>query len=173
MVVEDGDAPSPPPILSREEFGRVSAVSPWSFVANRNLQKYEFRFGLVVHIFTAGFESAAALPNSFGRTAGLFGSWTELLHSKASISVRFLRSALAASRGALLTHRPVAFAAVLLALLYLRRRRRLRGGEDSRERLVGMITKTDEKINNLLDQISRMNQMMIAIKKTQPKLHVD
>ncbi|XP_057805132.1 uncharacterized protein LOC131020380 [Salvia miltiorrhiza] len=98
--------------------------------------------------------------------AGWFGLWAELLNSKVNITVRFLRSALTASKGALLTYRSVAFAAVLAAVLYFRRRRRLRGGEESRDRLVGMIRKRDEKINELLDQISRMNQMLIAIKKT-------
>ncbi|KAL1541643.1 hypothetical protein AAHA92_25841 [Salvia divinorum] len=99
-------------------------------------------------------------------SAGWVGSWTELLNPTVNVLVRFLRSALTASRAALLTyHRSVAFAAVLAAFLYFRRRRRLRGGEASRVRLVGMIRERDEKINELLDQIAQMNQMLIAIQK--------
>ncbi|XP_047955624.1 uncharacterized protein LOC125201516 [Salvia hispanica] len=99
-------------------------------------------------------------------STGWFNSWTELLNPTVSVLLRFLRSALTASRGALLTnYRSVAFAAALAAFLYFRRRRRLRGGEESRERLVGIIRKRDEKINELLNQISRMNQMLIAIQK--------
>lgn len=76
--------------------------------------------------------------------AGKSGSWTGMLNSKANALVRFLCSALASSRGALLTYRFAAFAAVLAAFLYFRRRRKLRGGEESRDRLIAMIKQRDE-----------------------------
>lgn len=75
---------------------------------------------------------------------GRFGSWTEMLNSKVNGLVRLLCGALTSSRGALFTSRSAAFAAVLIAFLYFRRRRRLIGGEVSRDRLLGMIKKRDE-----------------------------
>lgn len=85
--------------------------------------------------------SPISLANPAADAAGWFGSCTGTLNSKLNALVRFLCSALTSSRGALLTFR---FAAVLVAFLYFRRRRRLRGGEESRDRLIGMIKQRDE-----------------------------
>ncbi|KAH6830648.1 hypothetical protein C2S53_010127 [Perilla frutescens var. hirtella] len=102
--------------------------------------------------------------------AGRFGSWTEILNSKVNGWIRFLCSTFTSSRLSLLTFRSAALAAVVVAFLYFRRRRRRRlgGGEESRDRLIGIIKKRDEKINELLDQISRINEVLLTIQKTSP-----
>ncbi|KAG8379225.1 hypothetical protein BUALT_Bualt07G0066400 [Buddleja alternifolia] len=104
-------------------------------------------------------------------TARWCDSWIEILRSKVNVFVRFVCGSFTSSRGVFLTFRSAAFAAALIAFLYFRRRRRLRVGGESKDRLIGIIKQRDEKINQLLDQISRMNQMLLALHKvpTTPK----
>ncbi|KAL3819485.1 hypothetical protein ACJIZ3_005390 [Penstemon smallii] len=98
--------------------------------------------------------------------SGRFDSWAVILLSKVNSCLRFLRSNIASSAGALGTFRSgAAFTVVMVAFLYLRKRSRLRIGEESRVRLVDIINEKDEKINQLLDQISRMNQVLLALHK--------
>lgn len=139
--------------------------------------------------------------------AGWFDFWSEILNSKVNVLVRFFCSTFTSARGVFLTFRSPAFTAILILFLYFRRRRRLRCGEESRDRLIGIIKERDEvgwgnllsnclwkwpykqkiailhefhyctiikiiplqfvlqKINQLLDQISRMNQVLLALHK--------
>ncbi|KAK4437034.1 hypothetical protein Salat_0037300 [Sesamum alatum] len=97
--------------------------------------------------------------------AGWFDSWTEILRCKVSGVARFLCTSFTYSRVAFLTLRSTAFTAILIAFLYFRRRRRLRAREERVDRLIGIIQERDEKINQLLHQISRMNQMLLAVHK--------
>ncbi|KAL3640547.1 hypothetical protein CASFOL_015515 [Castilleja foliolosa] len=92
---------------------------------------------------------------------GWFDSWMKILCAK----VRLFCSSFVSSRGVFLTFRSAAFTAVLMAFLYFRRRRRMRNGEESKGRLIGIIKERDEKINQLLDQISRMNQVLLAFQR--------
>ncbi|XP_011072799.1 uncharacterized protein LOC105157949 [Sesamum indicum] len=96
---------------------------------------------------------------------GWFDSWAEILQCKVIGLVRFLCSSFTYSRVAFLTFRSTAFTAILIAFLYFRRRRRLRDREENMDRLIGIIKERDEKINQLLHQISRMNQMLLAVHK--------
>ncbi|KAL8457505.1 hypothetical protein ACS0TY_035389 [Phlomoides rotata] len=93
------------------------------------------------------------------------GSWSEMLNSKVNDLMQLFCSMCTSSRGVFFTFRSAAFTAILVAFLYFRRRRRLRGGERSRARLIGIIKERDEKINQLLDQISRMNQVLVSLHK--------
>ncbi|GFP81665.1 hypothetical protein PHJA_000309800 [Phtheirospermum japonicum] len=94
---------------------------------------------------------------------GWFDSWMKILCAK----VRLFCSSFISSRGVFLTFHSVAFTAVLMAFLYFQRRRRLRDAEESKGRLIGIIKERDEKINQLLDQISRMNQVLLAFQRVQ------
>lgn len=76
--------------------------------------------------------------------AGRLGSWSEILNSRVNYLMRLFCSVFNSSRGVFLTFRSAAFATVVVAFLYFRRRRRLRGGE--RSRLVGVIKERDEVV---------------------------
>ncbi|XP_051136519.1 uncharacterized protein LOC127255168 [Andrographis paniculata] len=95
------------------------------------------------------------------------GSWTELLHSTLSVLARYLYSGLTSSRGVLVTFRSAAFTAVLLAFMYFQRRRRLRTAERSRIQLINIMRDGDEKMNQVLEQISQMNQMLRKLHSSQ------
>lgn len=88
-----------------------------------------------------------------------FDFWTRILHTKAGGIMRFLW---VLSRGVFWTFRSAAIATVLIAFLYFRQRRTLRTVESSMARLLGIIKEKDEKINELLHQISRMKQVLMA-----------
>lgn len=88
-----------------------------------------------------------------------FDFWTRILHTKAGGIMRFLW---VLSRGVFSTFRSAAITTVLIAFLYFRQRRRLPTVESSKARLLGIIKEKDEKINELLHQISRMNQVLMA-----------
>ncbi|KAL6541263.1 hypothetical protein OROHE_010971 [Orobanche hederae] len=92
-----------------------------------------------------------------------FYSWMEILYSKVSCLVRLIFRRFTSSGEVFLTSRSAALTAILIAFLYFRRRRRLRAGEVSRGSLISIIKERDEKINQLLDQISRMNQVMLTL----------
>ncbi|KAL6559522.1 hypothetical protein OROGR_004639 [Orobanche gracilis] len=113
------------------------------------------------------FRSSPLFPNHRSRpaidAAEWFYSWMEMLYSKVSSLVRLYFRSFTSSREVFLTSRPAALTAILIAFLYFRRRRRLRAGEVSRGRLIGIIKERDEKISQLLDQISRMNQVMLSL----------
>ncbi|GFP87458.1 hypothetical protein PHJA_000889500 [Phtheirospermum japonicum] len=93
--------------------------------------------------------------------AGWFDSWMKILCAK----VRLFCGSFISSRGVFLTFRSASFTAVLMAFLYFRWRRRLRDAEESKGRLIGIIKERDEKINQLLDQISQMNQILLAFQR--------
>ncbi|XP_073040016.1 uncharacterized protein [Primulina eburnea] len=86
-------------------------------------------------------------------------SWTRILHTKVGGIMRFIWGL---SRGFSWTFRSATIAAALIAFLYFRQRRRLRAVESSKARLLGIIEEKDEKINQLLHQISRMNQVLMT-----------
>ncbi|XP_073273874.1 uncharacterized protein [Primulina huaijiensis] len=86
-------------------------------------------------------------------------SWTRILHTKVGGIMRFIWGL---SRGLWWTFRSATIAAALIAFLYFRQRRRLRAVESSKARLLGIIEEKDEKINQLLHQISRMNQVLMT-----------
>ncbi|EYU23498.1 hypothetical protein ABFS82_04G154200 [Erythranthe guttata] len=89
-----------------------------------------------------------------------FSLWAEMLCFKVNAISRYLW---ASSRGVFPSFRSAALTAVLLCFLYFRRRRRLRVGEESSARLIGIIKERDEKIKQLLDQISGMNQVLLTL----------
>lgn len=68
-------------------------------------------------------------------------SWTRVLHTKFSCIMRFIWGS---SRGLLWSFRSATIAAVLIAFLYFRQRRRLREVESSKARLLGIIVEKDE-----------------------------
>lgn len=99
-------------------------------------------------------------PKAKKPAAIYFDLWTRILHTKAGGIMRFLW---VLSRGVVFwTFRSAAIATVLIAFLYFRQRRRLRTVESSKARLLGIIKEKEEKINELLHQISRMNQVLMA-----------
>lgn len=89
-------------------------------------------------------------------------TWTERLCYRFYSAVKHIWSFIGSSRGLWLTFRS---AVVVLGFLYFRQRRRLRAGEETRARLIGVIGDKDQKINQLLDQVSRMNQVLLAMHK--------
>ncbi|CAA0826857.1 Unknown protein [Striga hermonthica] len=92
-------------------------------------------------------------------------SLSEMLRAKGNSIVRIIwTNLLGSSLGTLLAFRSAALAAVLFAFLYFRRRRTVKNSL----RLVGIIKEKDEKINQLLDQISRMNQILLALHNKVP-----
>ncbi|GER41973.1 myb domain protein 3r-3 [Striga asiatica] len=92
-------------------------------------------------------------------------SWSETLRAKGNSIVRIIwTNLLGSSRGTVLAFRSAALAAALFAFLYFRRRRT----DGNSLRLVGIIKEKDEKINQLLDQISRMNQILLALHNKVP-----
>ncbi|KAI3463934.1 hypothetical protein Pfo_020597 [Paulownia fortunei] len=107
------------------------------------------------------FSSPKARP--IADAASWFGSWTEILHSKVNGIVRYLWASFASSRGVFLSFSSATLTVVLIVFLYFRQRRRLRVGEESRARLIGIIEERDEKIKQLLDQISGMNQVLLTL----------
>ncbi|KAL6584049.1 hypothetical protein OROMI_003338 [Orobanche minor] len=113
------------------------------------------------------FQPSPLFPNHRPRPAAdaaeWFYSWMEMLYFKVSCLVRLYFRSFTSSWEVFLTSRSAALTAILIAFLYFRRRRRLMAGEVNRGSLIGIIKERDEKINQLLDQISRMNQVMLTL----------
>ncbi|KAI3685077.1 hypothetical protein L6452_34310 [Arctium lappa] len=86
----------------------------------------------------------------------------EALRFKFMDIVSFLRS-FSMNRGGLLrSHFPLAGSVVLLLLFYLSSRRRRRRRRESIIQLIRIIKEKDEKIHQLLYQIARMNELLLA-----------
>ncbi|KAI3736831.1 hypothetical protein L2E82_26818 [Cichorium intybus] len=95
-------------------------------------------------------------------TEGWWDAGLQVLRFKFVSVISFLRS-FSASRGGLLrSHFPLAGSMVLLLLLYLRSRRRRRLRRESIIQLIRVIKEKDEKIHQLLHQIARMNELLLA-----------
>ncbi|KAL2516089.1 uncharacterized protein Fot_30060 [Forsythia ovata] len=91
-----------------------------------------------------------------------FDSWVEILRSKVNNTMSLIWSNLALTRRVSLTCLSATVAAMLLAFLYFRRRRRFRAQEDKTNQLIRIIKEKDEKISQLLDQIAGMNEALLA-----------
>ncbi|XP_024971990.1 uncharacterized protein LOC112510872 [Cynara cardunculus var. scolymus] len=93
---------------------------------------------------------------------GWWDAGMEALRFKFVGIVSFLQS-LSLNRGGLLrSHFPLAGSVVLLLLFYLRSRRRRRLRRESIIELIRIIKEKDEKIHQLLHQIARMNELLLA-----------
>lgn len=97
-------------------------------------------------IFSPSDSSPSSLSRLFPASAeadavGRLDSWSEMLNSKVNGLMQFFCSMFPSS---FFTLRSAAFTAILAAFLYFRRQRRLRGGERSRARLIGIIKERDE-----------------------------
>ncbi|KAL2516038.1 uncharacterized protein Fot_30009 [Forsythia ovata] len=105
-------------------------------------------------------------PWSMARSAAdialWFDSWVEILRSKVNNTMSLIWSNLALTRRVSLTFLSATVAAMLLAFLYFRRRRRFRAQEDKTNQLIRIIKEKDEKISQLLDQIAGMNEALLA-----------
>ncbi|CAH1442970.1 unnamed protein product [Lactuca virosa] len=108
--------------------------------------------------------SPISRPAAMGESVGVrwWDGGLQVLRFKFASVLSFLRS-FSTSRGGLLrSHFPLAGSIVLLLLLYLRSRRRRRLRQESIIQLISVIKEKDEKINQLLHQIARMNELLLA-----------
>ncbi|KAL4559304.1 hypothetical protein LXL04_031442 [Taraxacum kok-saghyz] len=94
--------------------------------------------------------------------AGWWDAGLEVLRFKFASVISFLRCVSASRGGSLRSHFPLAGSMVLLLLLYLRHRRRRRLKRESIIALISVIKEKDEKIHQLLHQIARMNELLLA-----------
>ncbi|EPS57647.1 hypothetical protein M569_17170 [Genlisea aurea] len=92
--------------------------------------------------------------------------WTEILQAGMAALLRLVRTSFSSSRGIFVTYRSATITASVIAFLYLRRRQRWRAERRSFEKLTGIIDQREERINQLFDQMSRLNQALLALQRS-------